>query len=163
MIDLTAVNDRFNHINHVVSPVDSGRYDGSILRDIAHIQIISNVVNAVFLRGGCRCCGVRVLRNQNRALVNQILRCVGFHGRVSPGTDEFHLHGRGRANALRTEEKCRVAGDNFCEGISAYITDDRFVSLDLAVIDHFLQLHTSGNACQIPAFINRRESVNSII
>ena len=104
-----------------------------------------------------------MLRNQNRALVDQILRRVGFHGRVSPGTDEFHLHGRGRANALRTEEKCRVAGDNFCEGISAYITDDRFVSLDLAVIDHFLQLHASGNACQIPAFINRRESVNSII
>ena len=163
--DSFAGADAFDDVFVVRSPVDGGRNNEGVGAGVIGSAVVGYVGNAVFFAGGRSAERVGVLADKVAASADESESSVSFFYCVIPGTGELNVHGNGRANGASAEEEGGITGDNFCIGESAYVTDLCVFGSDLnafdlgAVGDHFVELHSCGNAGKISAFVNGSESV----
>ncbi len=101
-----------------------------------------------------------MLGDQNAVVVGDEGVCCSIFGIVViPGRGVSDLHGCGRADGSGTEVEGSITGDDFGIRISADISDDGFGFGDVAVFDHFVELHTGSDTDEVTSFIDGSEGV----
>ena len=167
--DSFAGADAFDDVFVVRSPVDGGRNDEGVGACVVGSAVVGYVGNAVFFASGRSAERVSVLADKVAASADESESSVSFFYCVIPRTGELNVHGNGRANGASAEEEGGITGDNFCISESAYVADLCVFGSDLnafdlgAVSDHFVELHSCGNAGKISAFVNGSESVVIVV
>ena len=78
---------------------------------------------------------------------------------IVPGAGEGDFHGHGRAHGLGAEVEGGVAGNDFRVGEGTDIAHLGLVSLDLAGVDHLVELHAGSDTGEVTAFIDGGESI----
>ena len=100
-----------------------------------------------------------MLADQLAAALDQLLGAFLLQSLIVPAAGEGHIHGDGGADGLGTQIEGGVAGNHFGVGEGTHIAHLGLFSLDVAGLDHRVQLHTGSDTGQIAALIDGGESV----
>ena len=157
--DLGAVHDSLDAHLIVGSPVDAGGDDVGVGAGTHGGAVVGNVGHTGFLAGGRSTQRVSVLADQLAAALDQLHCAFLLQSLIVPAAGEGHVHGDGGADGLGTQIEGGVTGNHFGVGESTHIAHLGLFSLDVAGLDHRVQLHTGSDTGQIAALIDGGEGV----
>ena len=104
-----------------------------------------------------------MLADKNTTAADKSLSSFLFFLLVVPRTCKLNIHSNGGAYRFSTEVERGVTGHNFSKCECANIAHLCLVSSDFAAFDHFVELHTCSNTCEVTAFVDRSECIVEII
>ena len=104
-----------------------------------------------------------MLGDELAAVLDELLRAFLLKSLVVPGAGEEDFHSDGGDDGADAQEPCGVAGLDLGVAHRADIADLGFLSGEVAVVDHFLELHTGSDTGEVAALEDGGEGIVVVV